>query len=221
MPVRSTLRVAILGSGRLAGGLARKLSAANHVVSIGSGSLQRAHDVAVASGARGGGGTYAEVAASAEVVILACLWHQVGEVMSRVKMPANAMLIDATNPEPREGHGLVLGFSTSGAEEIADLTTIQVVKAFNSVYAEVIEGRSTFPVRPAGFYCGGDDRAREVASRLIADCDLEPIYCGDLTMARYLEPLAALMVALVRGRGLPASGTAIALATSDRPSTAL
>lgn len=217
--VKSSTRIAILGTGRLASALATRLAAAQWHVSIGSSSAERAITLANAVSARGGGGLYEAVSVEADVAILACLWEQLDSVLARLVLNPRAIVIDATNPEAATGRGLVLGFTTSGAEQIAARVPGQVVKAFNSVYAEVIRDARRFPMQPTGLYCGGDPDARRVTEELIADCGLRPVYAGPLETARYLEPLAALIVELVRGTGMPADGTAFVVSSIDRDAT--
>ena len=58
------------------------------------------------------------------------------------------------------------------------------------------------------FYCGDDAEAKTVAAKLINDAGFEPVNCGSLSAARYLEPLAMLMITLGYGLGM---GTNIAI----------
>jgi predicted dinucleotide-binding enzyme len=218
--VKSSARIAILGTGRLASALASRLSAAGWHVAVGSSSTERASILAQSVGARGGGGLYEAASAEADIVLLACLWEQVESIVTRLNLNPRTIVMDATNPESPAGRGLVVGFSTSGAEQIAARVPGQVVKAFNSVYAEVIRDGLHSPLRPTGLYCGGDSRARQVTEELISDCGLQPLYAGPLETARYLEPLAALIVELVRGTGLAAESTAFVVARADHALTA-
>lgn len=133
--MKSSARIAILGTGRLASALASRLSAAGWNVAIGSSSAERATAFARSVDARLGGGLYEAVSAEADIVLLACLWEQVESILTRLSLRPHTIVIDATNPESSTGRGLVVGFTTSGAEEIAARVPAQVVKAFNSVYA--------------------------------------------------------------------------------------
>jgi len=106
---------------------------------------------------------------------------------------------------------LAIGHATSAAEEIGKMAPgAKVVKAFNSVFADIYHSDSRlFGSRmPTMFYCGDDDGAKSTVARLIRETGFEPIDAGPLKSARYLEPLAMLMIQLGYGQGM---GTNIAL----------
>jgi predicted ester cyclase len=46
------------------------------------------------------------------------------------------------------------------------------------------------------FYCGGDREAKATAAMLVTDAGLHPVDAGPLQNARYIEPLAMLMIEL-------------------------
>ena len=51
---------------------------------------------------------------------------------------------------------------------------------------------------PTVFYCGDDRNAKSNAAKLIRDADLQPVDTGALENARYIEPLAMLMMDLAQ-----------------------
>ena len=61
---------------------------------------------------------------------------------------------------------------------------------------------------PTVFYCGDDRDAKSHAAELIRDAGLQPVDAGALENARYVEPLAMLMMELVRSHPM---GSDIAL----------
>src|SRR5919201_60108 len=50
--------------------------------------------------------------------------------------------------------------------------------------------------RPSMVYCGDDERAKEVAARLIRDVGFDPVDAGPLQVARYIEPFTLLIAKL-------------------------
>jgi predicted dinucleotide-binding enzyme len=93
--------------------------------------------------------------------------------------------------------GLSVGFTTSAAEEIQKaVPTAKVVKAFNTVFAQVLAER------PAGagaatvqvFYAGDDDGAKRTVRSLIESMGFDPVDAGPLRNARLLEPLGMLNI---------------------------
>ncbi|MGF6921810.1 hypothetical protein [Paraburkholderia sp. 40] len=59
------------------------------------------------------------------------------------------VLVDVTNPLTDDYMGLTIGHTTSAAEEIAKLTGASVVKAFNTLFAQVLDGGAAFSLIPA------------------------------------------------------------------------
>jgi predicted dinucleotide-binding enzyme len=163
------------------------------------------------TGAHGGGRREARVGqlhegalVGSDLVALALTWPDVGPLLSGIGVWSGRILLDCTNPEPPSGRGLLLGHSTSGAEQIAKgAAGARVVKALNHLYAEALDAlrRDGAAPRPVAFYCGDEDASKEVVASLLDGVGLRPVDAGPLASARYLEPLAALMVELVRGRG--------------------
>ena len=93
--------------------------------------------------------------------------------------------------------GLILGHTSSGAEELAKtLPGAKVVSAFGTVPSEVFfhayEARRR-PTRPSMAYCGDDDGTKQVATTRISGIGVQPVDAGPLRIARYMEPFALLI----------------------------
>jgi predicted dinucleotide-binding enzyme len=144
-------------------------------------------------------GTYAAAVRFGEVILLTTIWKETEAAISVSGDFKNKILIDATNPELPDGRGLVLGHETSGAELVAQWAPgARVVKAFNHIYAQLLNSHTEFKLETATiFYCGDNENAKNVVASLIDESGFEPIDAGPLQSARYLEPLAALLVQLV------------------------
>jgi predicted dinucleotide-binding enzyme len=197
------VRIGILGTGTMGMALGRLFARARHDVVFGSRSPERARTAAAAV-RRASGSSYEGALVGSDLVVLALAWSDVGPLLSGIGVWGGRILLDCTNPEPVSGRGLLLGHSTSGAEEIARAASgARVVKALNHIYAEALDalrGDGATP-KPAAFFCGDEDDSKEVVARLLEESGLRAVDAGPLSSARYLEPLAALMVELVRGRG--------------------
>jgi hypothetical protein len=139
------------------------------------------------------------------VILLSVRWDTVADALQAAGSLVGKVVIDCTNPVRHDLSGLVIGHTTSAAEEIAKmLPGAHVVKAFNTVFAEVYHSESRlFGSRmPTMFYCGDCEDAKKSASRLIRETGFEPTDAGPLSSARYLEPLAMLMIQLGYGQGM-------------------
>jgi predicted dinucleotide-binding enzyme len=193
--------------------LGRRAASCGHEVLFGSRRPSFALDAARGSRPAAAAGTYAEALAHGDLAVLALRWPHALRAVAAAGSGAGRILLDATNPATPDGLALVLGHDTSGAEEIARaVPRARVVKAFNHVYAEVVEDPGGFGGgRPAVFYSGDDLAANDRAGRFIESLGFEAVFAGPLSLARYLEPLAQLAVALVEGQGHPAAGVALGL----------
>lgn len=195
------MRIGVLGTGTMGMALGRLFARGGHEVVFGSRSAARAR-IAAESVRAAAGSSYEGAAAGSDLVALAATWSDVPQVLAGAGPWSGRILLDCTNPEPPEGRGLVVGHLTSGAEEIARAAPgARVVKALNHIYAEALDRVGPGRGRPAAFYCGDDVFAKEVVAGLLEGAGLRAIDAGPLQSARYLEPLAALMVELVRGQG--------------------
>jgi len=106
-----------------------------------------------------------------------------------------------------------VGLTTSGAEHAARWASgARVVKAFNHVYAEVLSSPEAMSTAVTLFIAGDDHDAKETVSSLARSVGFDPVEAGPLASARYLEPLAMLMVELVRGQGLGPADITVRLA---------
>ena len=93
---------------------------------------------------------------------------------------------------------------------------IRVLKAFNYLYADVLRDHEALRrLNPTIFVAGDDGEAKALFSSLASSCGLSAVDCGPLRNARYLEPIAMLMVQLVRTRGFPPDAIAMTLGTRE------
>jgi 8-hydroxy-5-deazaflavin:NADPH oxidoreductase len=202
------MRIGVLGSGRMGAAVGAALARAGHDVAFGARDAGRpltlrGIDTPVETV------TYAGAAAYGEVLILAVHWTAAREVVSALA-PCTKVLLSCTNPETDEAP-LAVGFHTSAAEEIQSWSGgARVVEALNYIYAERLDVAPELDQRGVTVaLCGDDDEARAVAASLIHDLRFDPLDAGPLRNARYLEPLAQLVVYLVREQGLGPLGLTV------------
>ena len=155
------------------------------------------------AGPRGRAGTPADAVRDARIALLAVHWRQVPHVLRLAGNLLGRVLIDCTNPMTASDDALAVGLRTSGGERVARKAPgARVVKAFNTVPAELLRaGPRVLSERPGVCYCGDDVRAKRVVARLIRQIGFEPVDCGALSVARYLEPLALLVAELAYNQG--------------------
>jgi 8-hydroxy-5-deazaflavin:NADPH oxidoreductase len=118
------------------------------------------------------------------------------------------VVIDATNALDANMN-LALGYSTSGAEKLQKkLPDAQVVKAFNSVFAQHMDSGKVAGTTLTALIAGDDAAAKEAVKALASDIGFEVVDAGPLKNARLLEPLGYLNIQLGYVLGL---GTQIGL----------
>lgn len=211
--VQQRPRLGILGTGTMGSALGSLWTRHGYPVVFGSRSPEKAAAVAAAAGPTAAGGTYRDAAAHGDVLILATLWEHTEEVLRQAGPLAGKVLLDCSNPEGPDGHTLMVGHTDSGAEHVARWAAgARVVKAFNHVYAEIVNTSPVFGAEAASvLYCGDDPEAKAAVARMGADCGFDMVDAGPLVNARLLEPAAALMVQLVRVMGLGPGNVALKL----------
>lgn len=182
------MSIAIIGAGRMGKGLAPLFERAGE-------------DVALL-------GRGAVVPKNATVIMIATPYGEAENALAAISGVDHPIIVDMTNPIG-PGLALLVGHSTSAAEEIQKrIPRGRVVKAFNTVFAELLGiDYSEHANPPQVPYAGDDAEAKAEVARLITAIGFEPFDCGGLKTARYLEPIGGLIVDLAYGQG---RGTRIA-----------
>ena len=135
------------------------------------------------------------------MVVLCTPWQATEQALADCGDLAGKVLIDCTNPaEPRQP-SLVVGHSTSGAEQVARWAPgARVCKAINQIGAPMMDA-------PKLSATPGDVRVRRRRRRqdrhpgLVAELGFEVVDAGDLSLARLLEPYALIWIHLAFRRG--------------------
>lgn len=198
------MRVGVLGSGSMGGKLGTIFARAGHEV-IFSYARSKAKLTRLARAAAGNAraGTPDEAARDADVLLLAVHWSRVDDVLKRAGALSGKVIVTCTLPMNADDSGLVIGHTSSGAEDLAGrVPAAQVVSAFHTVPSEVLfdvfEGKGP---RPSLVYSGDHAASKKQAAELIRDAGFDPVDAGPLRMARYTEPLALLVAHLAYDTG--------------------
>ncbi|MBC8752345.1 F420-dependent NADP oxidoreductase [Paraburkholderia sp. WC7.3b] len=204
------VKIGIIGAGNVGTGLTKHLVPRGHSVMLSfSLDIEKLRTTAAELGASVG--TVTGAVQFADVVVLATPWTAAPEALEQVgRAPQKKILWDCTNALKADMSGLLVGTTTSGAEEIARLAPWATVVKAIPPFAELMHSPSMLigGNRAGVFVCGDDSDARAVVATLVGDIDAEPIDAGPLTLARYTEPAAMLLVQLAYAHGF---GTRIGL----------
>lgn len=127
------------------------------------------------------------------------------DVLTQAGNLSGKVVVTCSLPMNDRHTGLVLGRTTSGAEELQrKIQKTHVVAAFNTVPSEVLfdlyEARRRGN-RPSLVYCGDHAAGKDIAAELVRDAGFEPVDAGPLRVARYIEPFALLIGELAYGAG--------------------
>jgi 8-hydroxy-5-deazaflavin:NADPH oxidoreductase len=178
------MKVAIIGKGNVGSAIAKGL-ASKHEIKFG----HRDPKESVAEAAKWG-----------EIVIIAVPHGAVTDVVEELGFAAyGKVVLDVTNAIAENGE-LAIGFTTSAAEELQKkIPKARVVKAFNTVFAANQStgkvGNETLTL----FVAGDHAKAKQSVMQLGKDIGFEPVDAGPLKAARYLEPMAMLLISLGYG----------------------
>ena len=203
------MNVLILGAGNMGAAFVKQLLKAGHQVSVTARSLEKAQALASANPGAKAVAT-ANAAAGFDVIVLATGYADAVPALKSIGSLNGKVVIDISNPLTADYMGLTLGFNTSASEEIAKaLPEAQVVKAFNTLFAQVLaEGANFGNGQTASVFVASDSEpAKQAATTLAQSMGFAAVDAGGLKNARYLEPLAGLNIYLGYGAGL---GTSIA-----------
>jgi predicted dinucleotide-binding enzyme len=203
------MRVGILGSGLMGGKLGTIFARAGHEVVFSYARTEaKLKRLAREAGGEARHGTPREAAQDADALLLAVHWSRMADVLRQAGDLSGKVVVTCSLPMNDDDTGLVVGRTSSGAEELArKIPRARVVAAFNTVPSEVLFGvyasrRKTN--RPSLAYYGDDRRAKSLAASLIRDIGFDPVDAGPLRIARYAEPFALLVAQLAyEGKGGP------------------
>jgi len=198
------MRVGILGSGLMGGKLGTLFARAGHeVVFSYARSREKLNRLARDAGRNARAGTPREAAQGADALLLAVHWSRIDDVLNQAGDLSGKVIVSCSLPLNASNTELVLGHTTSGAEELAKkVPDAEIVSAFNNIPSEVLFG--VFEARgkatpPSMVYCGDKQRGKNITATLIRDVGFEPIDVGSLKNARYTEPLAMIIAHLAYG----------------------
>ncbi len=193
------MKIGIIGAGKIGGGLGKRWLKAGHQVMFGSRDRAKANDIAAQLGANASGGTYAETVAFADVLLLSIPWNATEAVVRGLKLDGK-IVVETTN-------NFVDQNPISTTERImAWAPGAKVVKAFNTIFSQIINSDLSDPAAlPDVFLVGDDANAKEIVARLVADAGFRSIDVGPAKNAHHVENLAFLVIELGYGQGMGTS----------------
>src|SRR3989454_2869438 len=134
------MRIGILGSGLMGGKLGTIFARAGHdVVFSYARSEQKLKRLAREAGGKARAGTPSDAARDADALLLAVHWSRVDDVLKQAGDVSGKVVVTCSLPMNANDTGLVVGLTSSGAEELAKkIPKAAVVSAFGTVPSEVL-----------------------------------------------------------------------------------
>jgi len=193
------MNIGILGSGGVAQTLAAGFLKHGHDVTLGTRHPDKLGEWRTSNPA-GRVGSFADAAASAEVVVLAVKGSAAADAMRQAGSGnvAGKVVIDTTNPiaDAPPDHGVLKFFTSldeSSMERLQrEFGAARFVKAFNSVGAAFMVNPRFAGGPPSMFICGNDEAAKKVVKGILDQFGWETVDLGTAEAARAVEPLCML-----------------------------
>ena len=129
---------------------------------------EKAVSLAKEIGPKANGLSVKDAVGQADIIFLAVKYEDAAEALKAAGDLTNKVVIDISNPITADFKGLTIGHSTSAAEEIQKLVpSAKVVKAFNTIFAELLPTESRKGRKVQVFIAGDDQMARAKVSDLV------------------------------------------------------
>lgn len=189
------MSVAILGLGNMGRGLAKRLAGEVALV-LGTRDPEAAADFVRSLPGDVRVSDYDGAVAAADIVILALPYDAALAEAGRNAGLKGKVLIDITNPLKADYSGMTLGFDTSAAEQIATASGARVVKAYNTIFAALLDLPKAATAQVPVFIAGDDAEAVAAVSNLVKISGFAVEATGPLETARLVEPLGMLNIRL-------------------------
>jgi 8-hydroxy-5-deazaflavin:NADPH oxidoreductase len=189
------MKIATIGAGREGGALGTLFAKAGHPVMFSSRKPEELEDLVASAGPAARAGTVAEAVEFGEVVLLVVPYgaiEQIGKDHGRA-LAAKPLVIDVSNPiARRDGDDLVKSVEQQGGAGLVTaklVPGVHLVRAFNAINFAALSKDANRPGEPLGIPMAGEDqKAIELASRLIKEIGFEPVLVGGLEKGKYLVP---------------------------------
>ncbi|MGO8805201.1 MAG: NADPH-dependent F420 reductase [Candidatus Bathyarchaeia archaeon] len=183
------MKIAIIGKGNVGSALGKGLGG-KHEVKFG----HRDPKEPVADAAKWG-----------EVIILAVQHNNADDAIKEIKPYADGkVVIDVTNAVGSNGDLGISCTTSTGEETQKKLPKARVVKAFNTVFAGNQSTGKVGQEQLSAFIAGDDAKAKQTVAELTRDIGFDPVDCGPLKAARYLDAMGIMIIQLAYSYGMGA-----------------
>ena len=201
-----SLKIGIIGSGRMGGSLGELWARAGHEVLFSSRHPEELKGLVERVGPRARAGTPREAAVFGEVILIAVPYGalpQIGRDLASVL--AGKVVLDTGNPSPQRDGPMAeeAAAKGTGVASAEFLPGVRLVRAFNAINFNVLNKEAHRAGERVGIPLAGDDQdALAVASRLVEDAGFDPVVVGPLARAKDFDRGSAVYVKELTAREL-------------------
>lgn len=188
------MRIGIIGCGNIGSALARHWIEAGHSLILSAKHQENAKRLAKQLGRQAFVGSALDAATQGEVVLLTVPLGQVPNLGNEVREALRGKIVmDTCNPYPeRDGHyaeEVLKSGRGTGVWTASQIPGARVVRAFNSVYAEMFETQAHRKGQPVGVPLASDDEeGLKTVAALVRDAGFGPIIVGKLENGKLFDP---------------------------------
>lgn len=194
------MKIGFIGSGQVAQALGSAFAANGHQVMLGSRNVEKLADWKASAGNNAAAGPFEEAAKFADVAVLSVNYNNINSALELAGPAdlAGKVLIDVTNPMDFS-KGVPPAFTASYGDSLGERVQAAVpdafvVKAFNTMGANVMTEPNFGGIAATHFIAGNDERAKAQVAELAGEFGWEVVDAGDIGQSFYLEALASLWV---------------------------
>jgi NADPH-dependent F420 reductase len=189
------MNIAVLGTGNIGSAYARASADAKHNVIVADRDPDKAETLAKAIGMQVRGAGIAQAIQLSDVVLLALPYQAVAAVLAEAGDLKGKVLVDVSNPLSADYKDLVVGLTTSAAEQIqAAAPGAHVVKAFNTIFAGLVPVAARDGKRLQVFVAGDAAAATTQVRELAESLGFVAVDAGPLRNSRFLEPIGMMNI---------------------------
>ncbi|MFQ6023201.1 MAG: NADPH-dependent F420 reductase [Acidiferrobacterales bacterium] len=188
---RRSLKIGIIGAGRIGGTLGALWVKAGHEVLLSSRHPERLKDLAQRLGPRARAGTVREAAVFGEVVLISVPYGALPQVGRDFATELKGkVVLETGNPFPSRDGDMAIAARAKGTGVASPefLPGVRLVRAFNTVpYFDLRSEAHRAGERVAVPLASDDEAALKIALRLVQDAGFEPVVVGPLARAKEFD----------------------------------
>ena len=201
------MKIAVIGTGRMGTALARGIAGAHRELIIGARNANKATALAKQIGAQVEAGGISASIKAADLVVMALPYEANLAALKDVDA-SGKILVDVSNPITADFKDLLVGHTTSAAEELqARAPGARVVKAFNTIFSDLLPREARNGTSLQVFLASDDADAKRAVESLVRAMGFEPVDAGPLRNSRFREPMGEMNIqfGFFLGRGTVAA----------------